>query len=217
MNKAKGWNELGWKEQVAIIVEEVGKNLEAWGRGVPSQAALPRAHAAAMADDLAEALDKHVHGNPPLWHAADRNDTAAIARLLNKDKVDVNAVGLRGVTPLIVAAERGHSEAVSALLKAGADVNHKDNRGKTALDVAKDGHHSKVVKILTEAPAAVAVAEPEPDPEQAMRASKNKKRGKKSKKKREKKSKRRNSYKHRNTKRRKTKHRNTKLKARKYN
>jgi ankyrin repeat protein len=34
---------------------------------------------------------------------------------------------------LINAADKGHTETVNSLIKAGADLNLKDNKGRTAL------------------------------------------------------------------------------------
>ncbi len=52
---------------------------------------------------------------------------------------------------LVVAAARGDTATVQALLDAGADVNAKDNEGWTALHEAEIGGHTEVVEILKNA------------------------------------------------------------------
>ena len=70
------------------------------------------------------------HGAEPkqeaLWAAAKKGDVAAIEVLL-AEGVDVNARTDYGITALILAAQRGHTEAVKALLA------HQANRPTTAV------------------------------------------------------------------------------------
>lgn len=41
---------------------------------------------------------------------------------------DINALSVRGMTPLILAAQMGHGATVKLLLEAGADPNISDHR-----------------------------------------------------------------------------------------
>ena len=52
---------------------------------------------------------------------------------------DVNARTNNGVTPLMIAAEEGHINAVTSLVKCGANVDLQDKDGQTALDHALYG------------------------------------------------------------------------------
>ena len=89
----------------------------------------------------------------PLHFAAAAKDHARVAELLElkhvRDKIDVgrhSGLGLIGSqTPLYAAAQKGHTETVAALLKAGADPNMPSKVGlgllgsRTPLNAAQ-GH-----------------------------------------------------------------------------
>ena len=55
-----------------------------------------------------------------------------------------------GVTPVMLAAERGHSEVLKTLLEHGGKVDESDEEGKTALLYAIRKQHKDCVKILLE-------------------------------------------------------------------
>ena len=49
---------------------------------------------------------------------------------------------VEGVTPLHLAADRGHTEVVELLITKGAEVNAQSDGGNTPLDWAVDSAHS---------------------------------------------------------------------------
>lgn len=51
-------------------------------------------------------------------------------------------------SPLHLAAEQGHLDAVNLLLRYGADVEARDSDGATALEKASSEGHDDVVKLL---------------------------------------------------------------------
>jgi uncharacterized protein len=61
---------------------------------------------------------------------------------------DVNALGKDNITPLMVAAERGHDLIVEALLYAGAEPTLTDRIGETALMKASANAHTDVYRRL---------------------------------------------------------------------
>ena len=64
---------------------------------------------------------------------------------------DVNARANNGVTPLMIAAEKGHINAVTSLVKCGANVHLQDKYGNTALHYAarfRDGLPEIVETLL---------------------------------------------------------------------
>jgi ankyrin repeat protein len=86
-----------------------------------------------------------------LW-AAENGYEAIFKMLLADYRVDVNAKGFHGRTPLSRAAENGHEAIVKKLL-AGyrVDVNAKDSHGRTPLSrAAENGHEAVVEKLLAD-------------------------------------------------------------------
>ncbi|KAE9195294.1 hypothetical protein PF004_g20472 [Phytophthora fragariae] len=55
-----------------------------------------------------------------------------------------------GQTALMIAASKGHVDAVNVLLQAGASIGKKTLRGATALSAAYLGGHHQVARILVE-------------------------------------------------------------------
>lgn len=77
----------------------------------------------------------------------------AIKRFLSSSNylqgADVSRKRQDGATPLHLAAERGHSEVIRALVVADADVNAVKSDGSTALYLASlHGQHEVVAELL---------------------------------------------------------------------
>ena len=56
-----------------------------------------------------------------------------LLQLIKEEGLDVNERDVGGLTPLMKAAARDHTEAIAVLLDNGADINATDNSGYTAL------------------------------------------------------------------------------------
>ena len=64
-------------------------------------------------------------------------------------KADIEAKDKKeGMTALVLAAEKGHADAVRVLLEHKADIKAKDGWGRTAMQYASALHRSEVVKVL---------------------------------------------------------------------
>lgn len=75
--------------------------------------------------------------NKNYLHAAAGGKNPQVLMRLLSFGLDVNKIGFKGVTPLMIAVKYGNHEMVKILLENGADPMIKDGYGYTALDRAK--------------------------------------------------------------------------------
>lgn len=89
--------------------------------------------------------------NEELLAAAKRGELAKVKELLAKG-ADVNAKTRYSQTPLMFAAQQGHTEVVKVLLEAKADVDVMDSfyKNVTALSASAEAGHTEIVKLLLE-------------------------------------------------------------------
>jgi ankyrin repeat protein len=100
-----------------------------------------------------------VLGVPLLQVAASLNATAIVESLLRlgkqRDSLDVNEAGPGRWTALHVAAARGHTDVLRALIAVGgADLNRGTDDAARAVDLAAAGAHTACVRMLLAAGAA---------------------------------------------------------------
>ncbi|NER81566.1 MAG: ankyrin repeat domain-containing protein [Leptolyngbya sp. SIO1D8] len=88
------------------------------------------------------------HTNTALTYAA-RDGFTEIARALIEAGADVNWIDGEGVTPLILAAFKGHLEIAELLLAHEADTTVRDQWDRTALDYAlRRGEEDAIAQLL---------------------------------------------------------------------
>ncbi|KAB5562441.1 hypothetical protein PHYPO_G00017800 [Pangasianodon hypophthalmus] len=85
---------------------------------------------------------KHLH------QAVNRNDEEELSRVLQSGMVNVNVCDKLGLTPLMVAAQKGFSRMVYKLVEHGADIHMKNGSGKDSLMLACFAGHLDIVKHL---------------------------------------------------------------------
>jgi ankyrin repeat protein len=74
-----------------------------------------------------------------------KNENLEIFELLIKAGSNINLKDIDKKTPLIIAAEKGHSGYMKRLIELKASPLHKDYKGKTALDYATENYDKKVI------------------------------------------------------------------------
>lgn len=99
---------------------------------------------------VARDADVNKPGWTPLHYAATGGHVAVIHLLLDYHAY-VDAASPNATTPLMMAARYGTSEAVKALLDAGADPTLKNALGLTAIDFATQAYRNDAVALLAKA------------------------------------------------------------------
>lgn len=95
-----------------------------------------------------DCIDPEDRASTPILYAACEGYSEIVRFLLEK-KADPNASNLGSNTGLMLAARRGHMDAVKALIAGGAKVNARDSSGGTALDNARE--HPEIAAVLRQA------------------------------------------------------------------
>jgi ankyrin repeat protein len=99
---------------------------------------------------IARDADVNKPGWAPLHYAATSGNVAVI-QLLLEHYAYIDAESPNGSTPLMMAAMYGSSDAVKALLDAGADATLKNSIGLNAVDFAQKAGHADAVALIAAA------------------------------------------------------------------
>jgi cytohesin len=97
--------------------------------------------------ETSDLLRKHGGKHGVIIGAAAGGDIEAVKEFLAAD-TDVNAKGMTGWTPLLLAAWQGHKEVAELLIAKGADLNAKRYDNTTPLELAVSGNHITVANLL---------------------------------------------------------------------
>ena len=84
---------------------------------------------------------------PQIVEAASTGDAIKVTALIDTG-TDVNTRSEFGVTPLMAASAKGHTDVVRVLLAQGADVSLKDKQGLTARTYAMNSSRKEIVEML---------------------------------------------------------------------
>ncbi|XP_067282389.1 transient receptor potential cation channel, subfamily N, member 1 [Pseudorasbora parva] len=92
-------------------------------------------------------------GETPLHYSARVGNTAVLQEMLrnvptNQLQTAINKHAKNGWSPLLLAAEQGHTEVVRVLLQNNARVDVFDKEGKAAIHLAAEQGHQDIVDIL---------------------------------------------------------------------
>lgn len=145
--------ERGHAEAVALLLEcQAAVSTSVEGQSVATLAAR-MGHIAIIGlllDSRAASAD-HVSraGGPTMLHVAAQHNQVACVSLLCRRRADLCAVLQAGsVSPLMLAAARGHADVCREILSLGAPVNQSDADGKTAWVWAAAAGRTEVCRIL---------------------------------------------------------------------
>ncbi len=101
--------------------------------------------------------------NHPIFAPTFHGKIARVKQLLDEDSSLVNVLDAKGLTPLHVAASRGHGKVIQLLLDCGADITGLPAKEKwTPLVFAAYRGHLEAVKVLVENGAGVTVTDGNP-------------------------------------------------------
>ncbi|XP_071805761.1 E3 ubiquitin-protein ligase MIB2-like [Asterias amurensis] len=92
--------------------------------------------------------DAEPNGGAVLFHAAANGKTEKVKEIIKKNPSAMKYQNPAKQTPLQVAAYRGHTDSVIALVTAKAPLESKDDDGDTALMFAVIGKEPEIVKFL---------------------------------------------------------------------
>ena len=73
--------------------------------------------------------------------------TLSIYLLIDRE-ADLNLWDIDGWTPLMIAAEKGHSKVVNLLVEAGALMDTQDKDDKTFFHIAAAAGHPHIIKVI---------------------------------------------------------------------
>ena len=83
-----------------------------------------------------------------LMDAAMMNTPLPLIRALLERGADPNATNGEGETPVMFAAEQGHSHTLEALIEYGGDIHRRDHHERTALHHAASANRRDTVRLL---------------------------------------------------------------------
>ena len=142
----------GADDIVALLARSADVNIVDMNGWTPQQTATYRHHTSIIARLLDAGANVNAvtpQSRQTALHVASVNGADDIVALLLAHSADVNAVDVRGWTPLLSAAQHSHAAVVARLLDAGANVNAVTPQSRqTALHVATINGADDIVALL---------------------------------------------------------------------
>ncbi|XP_071104774.1 putative ankyrin repeat protein RF_0381 [Haliotis cracherodii] len=87
-------------------------------------------------------------GNTILIDACRNGDLKQVKCILSQDTANINTRGENGVTPAMIAAEKGEKDILELLVKKGSDLSLLDEDDNNILHLACKGGHVDIVKYI---------------------------------------------------------------------
>ena len=99
--------------------------------------------------NMVDANQKNKKGQTLSWLAADKGQATLLKKLIQKG-ADYEIKDTQGVSPLMTAAMKGHTEVVEYLAHKVRNIDEKRRDGQTALTLAIEADQSDVLKALVD-------------------------------------------------------------------
>ncbi|XP_046337771.2 ankyrin repeat domain-containing protein 17-like [Haliotis rufescens] len=143
----------GHVEVVKFVLSQgtLSINSRGWKRMTPAMTAADKGHKEVVELLVRKGADVSLLdiGHDTLLHLACRGGHVEVVKfVLSQGMVSINSRGWKKMTPVITAAEKGHTEVVELLVKEGADVTLVNKKGDNLLHSASRGGHVEVVKFV---------------------------------------------------------------------
>lgn len=98
---------------------------------------------------IKEGENESICGSIAIFNAIQKNRMKMVASLLRVG-VDIEGRNINGLTPLMAAAEFGHSDIARLLLEHGADIHAQTSYGDTAQRIAEKMGFQELARIISE-------------------------------------------------------------------
>ncbi|XP_046551064.1 ankyrin repeat domain-containing protein 17-like [Haliotis rubra] len=134
-----------------LFLNSVDIDSRGWDGGRPVMAAGERGHKEVVELFVEHGANLLLHdrkGNNVLHHACNRGHLDVVKYVLSLNSLDINSRGWERRTPVMVAAESGHTDVVALLVKHGANLRVTDRLGDNILQRACYTGRFDVVKYV---------------------------------------------------------------------
>ncbi|XP_067661828.1 ankyrin repeat domain-containing protein 50-like [Haliotis asinina] len=148
------WACVGGHVQTVMYIlsqSNVDINSSGWKKRTPMMAAAERGHTEVVKLLVSRGADVSLVdtvGENVLHWACVGGHVQTVMYILSQSNVDINSRGWKKRTPMMAAAERGHTEVVKLLVSRGADVSLVDTVGNNILHYACQGGNVEVVRFV---------------------------------------------------------------------
>ncbi|XP_071108956.1 ankyrin repeat domain-containing protein 50-like [Haliotis cracherodii] len=137
--------------KLVLSLDMVSINSRGWQEMTPVMTAADKGHKEVVELLVSKGADVSLldKGHDTLLHLACRGGNVEVVKfVLSLDMVSINSRGWQEMTPVMLAADKGHKEVVELLVSKGADVSLLNKGHDTLLHLACRGGNVEVVKLV---------------------------------------------------------------------
>ncbi|XP_046365631.2 ankyrin repeat domain-containing protein 17-like [Haliotis rufescens] len=141
----------GHEEMVKYVMDMVSINSRCWNKMTPVMLAAEKGHKDVVELLVSKGADVSLsdkRGNNLLHFASRGGQVEVVKYVLSLGRLSINSRGWKKMTPVMLAAEKGHKEVVEVLVSKGANVSLVYDGGNNILCLASRKGHEEVVKYV---------------------------------------------------------------------